>query len=360
MRRRRILIGGVAVVAVVGAAGAYFALTYEPGADNSYDTRVAAPKLMGRRPRVLFDSGHRNLHSSAGRYGPFVRLIESDGCRASRISSAFSAESLRDGDILVVVNAKGPKARAEGPAFSDSECDAVREWVRGGGSLLLVADHHPCGPAAAGLARRFGVEMSGGWTDDEKHAREGAGDPGQIVFTRTGGGLGSHAILDGGAGMERVETVETFTGQSLKGPAEATALLVLSETAIDRVPVSSKREQRGSQTVTTFETKDSSAAGRCQGLAMSFGKGRVVVLGEAAMLTAQIDDKSGRKFGMNAGGNDNRTFALNVVRWLAGESAPSPSAAQGALNQGEAEQRPGDHRRGEQAAELYAGRGALN
>ncbi len=317
MRRRRVFIGGAIVVAVVGAAGAYFALTYEPGADNSYDTRVAAPKLMERRPRVLFDSGHRNIHSIRGRYGPFARLIESDGCRVSTISAPFSAESLRGGGILVVVNAKGPKTDKAAAAFTDAECEAVAGWVRGGGGLLLVADHHPCGEAAAGLARGFGVEMSGGWTDDEKHAREGAGDPGQIVFTRAGGGLGSHAILDGGAGMERVETVETFTGQSLKGPAGATALLVLSETAMDRVPVGSKREQRGSATVTTFETKDSSAAGRWQGLAMEFGKGRVVVLGEAAMLTAQIDDRSGRKFGMNAGGNDNRAFALNVVRWLA-------------------------------------------
>ena len=328
MRRRRILIGGAATVAVVGAAGAYFALTYEPGADNGYDTRVATPRLVERRPAVLFDAGHRNVHSARGRYGPFVRLIESDGCRVSTISTAFSAESLRGADILVVVNAKGPKSDQAAAAFAESECDAVAEWVRGGGSLLLVADHHPCGPAAAGLSRRFGVEMSGGWTDDEKHAREGAGDPGQIVFTRGGGRLGEHPIVSGGAGMEQVETVETFTGQSLKGPASATPLLLLAETAIDRVPVGSKREQRGSQTVTTFETKDSSAAGRCQGLAMSFGKGRVVVLGEAAMLTAQVDDKSGRKFGMNAAGNDNRAFALNVVRWLAGELAPSPLAAQ--------------------------------
>jgi len=317
MCRQRILIGGAVGLVIAGAAGAYFALTYEPGADNSYDTRVAAPKLVGRRPRVLFDRGHRNVHSAGGRYRPFVRLIESDGCRVSTISSAFSGETLRGADILVVVNAEGPKEQRSAAAFTEAECDAVAEWVRGGGGLLLVADHHPCGEAAAGLASRFGVEMSGGWTDDEKHAREGAGDPGQIVFTRANGGLGAHAILDGGAGMERVETVETFTGQSLKGPADATPLLVLAETAMDRVPVSAKREERGSQTVTTFETKDSSAAGRCQGLAMVFGKGRVVVLGEAAMLTAQIDDKSGRKFGMNAAGNDNRAFALNVVRWLA-------------------------------------------
>ena len=64
--------------------------------------------------------------------------------------------------------------------------------------------------------------------------------------------------------------------------------------------------------------RNRSAAGRSQGLAMQAGKGRVVVLAEAAMLTAQIDEKTGNKFGMNAPGNDNRAFALNVMRWLAG------------------------------------------
>src|SRR5215470_15782011 len=253
MRHRRIAIGGAVALVTAGAAAAYLALTYEPGADHGYDTRVASPRLAERRPRVLFDGGHRNLHSIRGRYGPFARLIESDGCHVSVNSSPFTAETLGGADILVVVNARGPKGRPDTAAFSDAECDAVRDWVRGGGSLLLVADHHPLGEAAAGLARRFGVEMSGGWTDDEKNARPGSGDPGQIVFTRAGGGLGSHPIVSGGVGMERVETVETFTGQSLKGPAEAAVLLVLAETATDRVPVASKSEQRGSQRVTTFE-----------------------------------------------------------------------------------------------------------
>jgi hypothetical protein len=92
----------------------------------------------------------------------------------------------------------------------------------------------------------------------------------------------------------------------------------LSDTAVDRIPVSSTSVQEGSRAITTFETEDRSAAGRCQGLALIHGTGRVVVLGEAAMLTAQIAEESGRPVGMNAPGNDNRAFVLNVLRWLAG------------------------------------------
>jgi hypothetical protein len=293
--------------------------------------------LAQRRPHVLFDHAHRNVHSTHGRYRPFVRLIEADGCRVRSSSKRFSTDGLGGVDILVVVNARGPKSDAASAAFTEAECDAVRDWVAAGGSLLLVADHHPCGPAAAMLAGRFGVQMSGGWTDDEANARAGAGDTGQILFTRAAGRLADHPITRGwsampsraattgagttttaaAGGAAEVNTVETFTGQSVFGPPDAVPLLLLADTAIDRVPVSAEVSHRGSETITTFQTDDRPAAGHCQGLAMRYGRGRVVVLAEAAMLTAQVD-RTGRRFGMNAGGNDNRAFALNVIRWLAG------------------------------------------
>ena len=43
-----------------------------------------------------------------------------------------------------------------------------------------------------------------------------------------------------------------------------------------------------------------------------------MVLGEAAMLSAQLAGPRSAPMGMNAPGNDDRQFALNVVRWLGG------------------------------------------
>ena len=40
------------------------------------------------------------------------------------------------------------------------------------------------------------------------------------------------------------------------------------------------------------------------------------MLGEAAMLTAQVTGRGSRKFGMNWPNNDDRQLALNIVRWL--------------------------------------------
>jgi hypothetical protein len=51
---------------------------------------------------------------------------------------------------------------------------------------------------------------------------------------------------------------------------------------------------------------------------MEFGRGRVIVLGEAAMLSAQLGISPNRteKMGMNVPGTDNRQFALNIMHWL--------------------------------------------
>jgi len=323
MTRTTIAVSCAAILLAALGIGGYIALAQirEPGADDSFDSHVAAPALADRRPRVLFDHGHNNIHSAAGRYAPFVRMISSDGCRVSSISVAFAASTLAGADILVVVNAQGPESNRPEPAFTAAECDAVREWVRSGGSLLLVADHYPFGEAAAELASRFGVEMSGGWTEDQAHARPGSNDTGQLLFTRENGLLGQHPITAGRSPSESVTTVESFTGQSLKGPPapDSTALLLLADSAMDRLPIGFESKKEGDKVTNTFKTKDESAAGRCQGLAMRFGKSRVVVLGEAAMLSAQRIVRPGQPdmlMGMNVPGSDDAQFCLNVLHWL--------------------------------------------
>ncbi len=309
------VVGGVCLGASIFA----WSVWSERGADRGYDTSVREPALAERHPRVLFDHGHNNSHSIAGRFAPFAGLIRSDGCRVSSVSSPITPALLTGCDVLVIVNAGGPEGRRESSAFSDAEIVTIREWVSAGGSLLLAADHHPYGAAAAALARAFSVQMVGGWCDDEAHPLGGTADSGAIAFDRAKGMLADHPIVHGRGSDEVVGSVVTFTGQSLVAPEGATPLLRYADTAVDRVPTASASVTTGSTTTTTFETRDTSAAGHCQGLAMPFGRGRVVVLGEAAMLSAQIDAQSGLKFGMNVPGVDNRRFVLNALRWLARE-----------------------------------------
>jgi hypothetical protein len=78
----------------------------------------------------------------------------------------------------------------------------VREWVSGGGALLVIADHYPIGTAVENLAQRFAIEMSKGFTDDPINYERESGVVSQLVFTRAKGLIGKHPITQGKAAMQ--------------------------------------------------------------------------------------------------------------------------------------------------------------
>src|SRR5438876_8057923 len=132
-------------------------------ADPNFDAKVTHPAYVKNGPKVLFDEAHNNFHTASGRYKPFADLITNDGYQVTPNKQKFSAETLKGYDILLISNALGaPRMNmpdAGNPAFAEAECDAVRDWVRAGGSLLLIADHAPMGAANQILAWRFSVDM---------------------------------------------------------------------------------------------------------------------------------------------------------------------------------------------------------
>ena len=277
-------------------------------ADPNFNTKVEKPAYKKSGPRVLFDEAHNNFHTASGRYKPFADLITNDGYQITPNKELFSAATLKGYRVLVISNALGA-ARMNEPgatnaAFTEQESDAVRDWVKAGGSLLLIADHAPMGSANQILGQRFGVDMSKMYTADEQNSDKESQNPGFIVYTRESGRLVDHPVTRGRNAGERVNKIITFTGQSLKGPADSTAFLKLADTAVDLMPGPN--------------AKPTSAAGRAQGVAMKFGKGRVVVMGEAGMLSAQLVGPQRIPFGMNRPGIDNRQLALNIMHWLSG------------------------------------------
>lgn len=235
------------------------------------------------------------MHTASGRYKVFADLITNDGYRVTPNREPFTADKLAKYAILITANAPA-SARPSKSAFTDEECDAVANWVRGGGSLLLITDHEPFGSGSNELAKRFGVDMSLRVAQDDANETDNG-----LSFSREKHQLGDHPILNGRNASERVDRVLTFTGQSLKGPPGTVDLLKLSDTAVD-----------------VGENEQRSAAGRAQGIAFKFGKGRVVVMGEAGELSAQVYGDPPQKMGMNVPGCDNRKLALNIVHWLSG------------------------------------------
>jgi hypothetical protein len=106
----------------------------------------------------------------------------------------------------------------------------------------------------------------------------------------------------------------SFMGQSLTGPEGSVGFLRLSSTAVDRAADVTVERDGGDTRVIVTPGSSTPAAGRAIGLAMEYGRGRIVVLGEAAMLSAQRQND--RAFGMQMPGIDNRQLALNIMHWL--------------------------------------------
>jgi len=108
--------------------------------------------------------------------------------------------------------------------------------------------------------------------------------------------------------LNGVDSVVTYLGGSLLGPPNSVPLLTLPPTATDR-----------DWLLTTGEYRSREAIGRSQGLAMEFGKGRAVILGEAGMLTSTpgINANINGNDGIALQNRGNKNFALNVIKWLA-------------------------------------------
>ena len=321
----------------VGVTAFVWAIWPVQDADASFRPNVPEP-AFGRAPRVqnlaelaqlgivlprlAIDEGHANIHTRAGRYAPFARLMERDGFRVRSSAGLITPVSLRNVDIFVTANALGYKGLAQQAAnviglerlvdfdvdaFTDDEIRQLSSWVSEGGRALIVADHAPAAHASRRLAAAFGVEMTTWWAEDEANAVAETGNPMAIAFTRERDMLGDHPILNGRTEAERINRVMTFTGQALKPGPRGVTLLRLSPSARE-YPFRVSREQQGR-----------SAAGLAQAVAVEFGKGRVVIVGEAAALTAQRIEAPGAApylMGMNRPGTDNQQFALNIVRWL--------------------------------------------
>jgi len=286
--------------------------------DTTFSPPVASPAFAsGMGPVVLIDEGHYNFHTLGGRFAPFARLLARDGFVPRPHAGPFTRAALDSGRVLVISNALAERNLEAwylpvSPAFDTSEVRVVEGWVRDGGSLLLVADHLPFGGAAEDLAAAFGVLLSNGFAQDAT---------GQMNFMlRRGDGLlHAHPVTDGRGPGERVDSVKVFTGQAFRTSVPVDTLLAMGRGSVLLLP----------EVAWQFSplTPQLRADGMLVGAALTHGRGRVVVFGEAAMLTAQLAGPQRMPAGMNAPeAAHNSRLVLNTVRWLAGVTGAQDAA----------------------------------
>jgi hypothetical protein len=282
-------------------------------------TPLARPAYeSGKGPVVAIDEAHKNTHTfTAPPFRGFVEILQLDGYRPRPFAQGIAGPSLNGIDVLVV---SGPGGW-DGPdaALSAGEVAALLEWVRGGGSLLLILDHMPGPLNGAKLTAALGVDN---WHNGYAmvdipdslpvgniifwRAESFPGGEPTVAATGPGGGTGyqgadavlaKHPITEGRSPDERVRRVATFVGSAFQPPSGAEGLLILPRRAISLTPkvLGAADVRIGAERTPVGEW--------LQGAVMKVGRGRVAMFGET---------------GLFSGGPaaDNRQFLLNVMHWL--------------------------------------------
>ena len=278
-----------------------------------WSAEVSDPAFpSGLGPCVCIDQGHNNYHTAEGRYSPFASLLRDDGYVVKGFESEFNTETLQRCRILVIVSPLADENADQGgdwayphsSAFSLKELNAVVDWIRGGGALLLIVDHAPWPGAAGDLGLLLGVVMMDGYA---------LGNPGPPdSFRSRDAMLGNHPILKGRNEEERIDSVVTFTGHAFLPSQGLEPLLIFDSDAVAEI-----RLDQNFPGVPQSKWPRISIAGWLQGAAGRIGDGRFIILGEAAMCTTQVDEDG--PFGMNHPlAIQNAQFCLNVLHWLSG------------------------------------------
>jgi len=280
-------------------------------ADTNFNPVIAKPEYArGKGPVVAVDEGHNNFHTANGRYLPFARLLLEDGYVVNGYKGDFMESQLQDIRILVIANALN-KINIQNwylptpSAFSKAETETVRRWVEKGGSLFLIADHMPFGGAADDLASAFGFIFTNGFAADTSK-------PGDIYFYRKDNTLMPCSITNGRNTNEIVNKVVTFTGQAIRSPPEATSILRFDDRYL--------LMETDTAWVFDSRTRYTPIKGWSQGAYLKYGKGRVVMFGEAAMFSAQLAGQNKIRIGMNSDyAEENYKLLLNIIHWLDGK-----------------------------------------
>lgn len=280
-------------------------------ADTAYNPIIQHPEYdIGKGSIVFIDEGHHNFHTKNGRYKAFSNLLERDGYNVKEYKGVFKKNELAKGKILVISNALNEInvddwVLPNPSAFTESEIEVIRQWVFEGGSLFLIADHMPMSGAAKDLAKAFEFEFTNGFVFDTLSR-------GPAYFNLKEKTLSESIITKGRDSTESVEQITTFTGQAFKIPDDATPILTFNKNYVNMLP----------DTAWVFdnETTKYNVEGWSQGAYKKYGKGKIVVFGEAAMFTAQLAGPKKRKAGMNSEvAPENYQLLLNIIHWLDGK-----------------------------------------
>ena len=278
--------------------------------DSPFNASISNPKYKKQKgPNILIDAGHHNFVVEMGLIKPFVDLSTNDGYQPKIDSSVFTSAYLAKYQMVLITPAMPFKFGSKKEVtteitFTPDELVALKDWVMKGGSLIMLSEHAPIDKSMTPLFNTFGIQLSIGAVVDSLNYDTNIKFPNVetiLLFNRKNGLLNStHPIITGANKNEVVDNIETYTGCALTGEGY-TNIFKLSPSAKIR----------------KWSASQPSGGGDSQCLAGSFGKGKVVALGDCNGFTAMYVNNGGKKFsaGMQVEEFDWKQFVLNTLHW---------------------------------------------
>lgn len=276
-------------------------------ADENFSYPVPVPVYKaGSGPLIVFDEAHNNASTLRAAYSPFGKLLASDGYNVVSSKEKVSYELLKKAKIYVTVNAMYDMEDWDLPArsaFSQDEINELSNWVADGGSLFLVTDHMPCGASVNELAGRFGINIMNGFAIRKDGRPE--------VFSKEKKTLVPNEITN--ARGKEIDSIMCWGGTGFIVPPHAHVISVLGDDYRIYLPSHvSQIKGRLSDTIPYI-----SGSGFANGAYLKFGKGRIVIFGDGAPFSAQLQGVKSEKRGMNhPGATQNAQFLFNIIHWL--------------------------------------------
>lgn len=279
--------------------------------DTPFNASTPHPKYkMQKGPNILIDAGHHNFIVEMGLIKPFVDLSTFDGYQPKIDSGVFTPAYLANYKMVLITPAMPFKFGSKKEVtteltFTKEELTAIHDWVMDGGSLIILSEHAPIDKSMTPLFNTFGIQSSIGAVFDTVNYDTSIKLPNaetMLLFNNSNGLLNSnHPITQGSNKNEIVNNIETYTGCALTG-AGYTNIFKLSPTAAIR----------------KWSASQPAGGGDSQCLAGSFGKGKIVALGDCNGFTAMYVNTGGKKFsaGMQVEQYDWKQFVLNTLHWL--------------------------------------------
>ena len=219
-----------------------------------------------------------------GGYSEFANYIIANGYTVSTINpgTTITPDVLAPVDVLVIV--------APSNSYYDSELNAIEDWVRNGGNLLLISDNGYYGYQARTIATRFGINMQGDMICDSD---ENVGYPYWPFYD--GSNIIPHMATDG------VSRVEMYAGDGIIWAPTGEMPLIRTDSDGTAYWYNSGRSAPGISVASAFEGGTT-------------GSGRLVVVTDTNVWDSAYDaDGDGTRDFYDS---YNEIFALDCIDWL--------------------------------------------